>query len=71
MFFIEACKNGINKVKVIENTIPKDAKFIRSFTDDLTGWGRIGIVIESESFEELKDGDVIPIHPDPQFENVL
>jgi hypothetical protein len=59
--FIDLFKYGSEKVKVI-NGLPEDATYIRSFLDDNSGWGKIGIVIESSSFVELKEGDPMPIH---------
>ncbi len=66
--FIELFKHGSDKVKVI-NGLPIDAMYVRSFTNDITGWGRIGLVVESAEFEELKDGELIPIH-ETLFEKV-
>lgn len=63
-FIIELCKWGAKDVEVIDNVLPADTKYIRAFTDDTTGWGRIGIVIQSDSFPKLQDGQEIPvIHP--------
>ena len=67
---ISICQHGTEHVKVI-NGLPLDTKYIRSFVNDASGWGRVGVVIESSSFEELKDGDEIPvINPEPVFEKV-
>lgn len=69
---LDLCKNGSEKTRVVDGKLPPDTKFIRAFTDDNTGYGRIGMVIESESFKDLKDGDLIPIvSPDPLFERVF
>lgn len=68
---LEICKRGFHHVQVVANDLPQDTKYIRSFVDgDTSGWGRIGIVIESESFDELKEGDVIPVLLEPVFEKI-
>jgi hypothetical protein len=69
--FVEFCKHGADKVTVAENRIPEDAKFVRAFTEDSTGWGVVSLVLESESFEDLKQGDRIPVLPDPIFEKEI
>lgn len=68
--FIDMCKYGFDKIRIVKDSLPDDAKFIRAHVDDVTGWGNISLVIESESFDELKDGDLIPIIPYPTFEKV-
>lgn len=68
LFFIHISQHGTEKVRIIENSLPEDTKFIRSFTNDTSGWGSISLVIESESFEDLKEGDIIPSIPSPTFE---
>lgn len=64
------CKNDDDKFRVVKNRLPDDTNFIRFFTDDPTGWGRVGIIIESSEFLELKEGDSIPIHPEILFEKI-
>ena len=66
--FVEFCKHGIDALKVTANALPEDAKCVRMFTDDTIAGGRLGMVLESASFKELKEGDPIPILPDPVFE---
>lgn len=71
--FLELCKGlyETRNVRIIANAVPEDAKFIRAFTtDDVTGWGKIGLVIESESFEEIKEGNLMPTLSNPIFEKV-
>jgi hypothetical protein len=53
---LEICKYGNEKARVIKDAIPQDAKYIRSFTNDVTGNGMIGLVIESESFIDVTNG---------------
>lgn len=66
---INLFKVGIINVRCVAG-LPEDVKFVRAFTDDTTGWNKIGLVIESEQFDKLKEGDVIPTFPDPTFENL-
>jgi len=70
MILVDICKYGTEKVKIIKDAIPKDCKYIRAFTNDQSGQGNIGLVIESESFSELKEGDIIPIILSPTFEKI-
>ena len=70
MFFIEICKYGFKAAKITNNAIPKDARFVRAFCNDNSGWSKIGLVIESEYFKDLKENDTIPILPDVVFEDV-
>jgi hypothetical protein len=64
---LELCKNGAEKTRIVKNELPQDAKFIRAGHDQS---GDMFLVIESESFRELKDGDEIPILENPLFERV-
>ncbi len=68
--FIDFFRHGSDEVKIVKNALPEDATYVRSFVDDITGHGRIGLVIESYLFDEIKEGDLIPILPDPLFEKV-
>jgi hypothetical protein len=43
-------------VKVIENGLPQDARFKYAFQFD--GW--VYLVVESDSFDDIKEGDKIP-----------
>lgn len=70
LIFIKFCQYGSDNIRVVENKLPEDVKFIRAYTEDHSGWGHISLVLESESFRELKDGDEIPILPYPMFEKV-
>lgn len=66
---LEIFKHNVSSVRIIKDTIPEDADFVRAFTNDPTGWGNIGLIIESDSFDDVKEGEQIPIL-DPQFEKV-
>jgi len=57
--------NIIRRWKVIENPIPDDAKPIRAFQTKQDGM--LGIVLESESFEDVDDCRRYPILPRPVF----
>lgn len=66
---IDVCKNPhpTYKVELIANALPEDAKFVSGGHDWL---GRLYLVVESESFKDLKEGDEIPILPDPMFNRI-
>lgn len=68
--FIEMCKLGTEKVRIIKDALPEDTKYVRCYTNDDSGWGAIYLVIESQTFDELKEGDPIPLIPGPIFERV-
>lgn len=68
--FINFFKHGSDAVRIIKNALPEDATYVRSFVDDNTGHGRVGLVIESLWFDEVKEGDLIPTLPDVLFEKV-
>jgi len=67
---IELCKGPSIAAIVVKNVLPSDTKFIRAFNEDTSGWGQIGLVLESDQFEELKEGDLIPVLPKPVFEKI-
>lgn len=71
ILFIEMCKKGVDRTKVIANAIPKDSRFIRAYVDDTPGYSFIGLVIESESFKEVPYGNTLPSLPNPVFEKVI
>lgn len=58
--FVELCKPGDTKIKVKHDALPPDTVFIRTFIDDSSGWGQIGLVVRSAEFEELPEGAPIP-----------
>ena len=68
--FVEMCKYGIEQTRVVQNVVPRDAKYVRAFIDDDTGWGYISLVLESPEFKDLKEGEKIPFLPNPVFEKV-
>lgn len=47
--------------------LPAGSRFAYSFTD---GYHAIWMVIEHESFDELKSGDIIPDYPGPLLERI-
>lgn len=40
--------------------VPEDMKYVRAFVNDDSGWGRVGVVVESKTFHDLENGDIIP-----------
>jgi hypothetical protein len=65
---IAICQDKSKGAIVARNMLPNDAKYVRTYLNDNTGWGYIGIVIESKEFPEVKNGDPIPYLPNPIFE---
>ena len=65
VLFIQLFKSGDIHIRVI-NGLPDDTKFVRWYQSQ--GW--IEVVIESESFELLNRGDVIPEIISPMFDKL-
>jgi hypothetical protein len=61
-------KHGTDYPIKIINPLPEDATIIRIFQDGILD--NLNIVIASESFPELKSGDIIPPIEIPLFEQV-
>ena len=68
--FLDICKHGTDKIRILDNALPKDTKFVRAFYDDYKYSGYINLVLESASFEDIKYGELIPIIPGPIFEKI-
>lgn len=65
-FLVALCKRlGPQTCRLIDHAFPDDAKIIRMGHDS---FGRLIIILESQGFAELADGDEIPRLPDPVFE---
>lgn len=66
---VEFCKaTPADWIRVVEHAVPSDARFIRAATDE-HGW--IWVVIESESFSDVPEGQPIPELPATTFQRVL
>lgn len=70
---ISLCKNGIlfEETFVTENALPDDAKCVRiidQHQDERSGNLYISIVVESVEFDDVPEGEKIPMHPDVVFE---
>jgi hypothetical protein len=50
------------KFSIFENGLPKGCKFIRAFVDEMNG-GMLNLVIEHPSFDEVPEGNPIPVLP--------
>ena len=70
IIFVEMCKKGEIHAKVVSNALPDDTKYIRMFIDYGSGAPQINLVLESNSFNEIKDEKVIPVLPNPMFEKI-
>ena len=65
-FLLDLCKKGVNHHIKVHNPVPMDAKFLRAGHDQ---YGNLYLVLESEEFKDLQDGDIIP-ELQPLFEKV-
>ena len=61
-------KSGCPIPVAIINPLPEDATIVRIFQDDTLG--TLNIVLASETFDELNEGDIIPLIQMPQFEHL-
>lgn len=55
------------RVRVVANQLPDDARIVRMGHD---AFGLINIIVESATFEDVVDGEEIPMHPRTRFERV-
>ena len=62
-FFIDLCKGGEFHV-ACQNPLPQDARIIRMGHDM---FGQLELVIESQEFGDVEEGDEIPRQPKPLF----
>jgi hypothetical protein len=63
--FISQCKHGFKGEVEVINPIPEDSYVVRTYQAGT--FGDLHLVIHSESFPELKDGDEIPLLEKPKF----
>jgi len=68
MMLVRIFTTGIERTVKCIRGLPDGTKFCYSIPD--TNYG-IWLVVEHASFEELKDGDLIPEFPHPEMEAVL
>ncbi len=55
-------------LRVISNGLPEGTTFVRiTGSDQFAG---IDLIVEHPSFDELKSGDLLPIHPPTVFEDI-
>jgi len=73
--FIELCKPGEQHFKVTGNALPEDARVYGvgdpaayRYTPHVHA---IDIVLTSESFEEIPEGNILPVLPPPIFERII
>jgi hypothetical protein len=66
-FLIRILRNGCIMDKVL-NPLPEDTQFVRGGNDAM---GNMYIVIQSQSFEELKENDEIPFYGHILFEKAF
>ena len=66
--FLELCKRGLKGEVDVINPIPEDSTLIRVIQEPV--FGDLCLVIHSESFPILNDGEAIPHVEKPLFEKV-
>ena len=64
-YFLNFCKHGFKGEVEVINPIPEDSTLIRVIHEPT--YGDLSLVIHSESFPSLKDGDLIPELQKPLF----
>lgn len=67
--FLDLMKRGFDRPVRVINPIPEDSIFVRIFQEGC--FGNMHMVIASESFPELNDGDEIPRIKNPEFEVIF
>lgn len=67
VLFLHMLEEGEKHYKVVKNPLPAGVKFIRAGHDFI---GRLILVLEHESFDEVKEGDEIPYHPQIEMEKL-
>ncbi len=67
--FLQMCKHGVDKgLDVVKNSLPYDAEFVRIGHDSFPFHGYLNLVLQSDSFKDLKKGDKIPVLESPIFD---
>ncbi len=66
-FIVDMSKNGGVHVETT-NGLPEDAKYVSQYFDPERAC--ISIVIKSESFPEIAQGDIIPVIENPAFRTI-
>lgn len=65
--FTEICKRGMRNFGVIQNALPADAEFKYAYPAPIPYNGVIHLVLESGQFKKIKEGEPLPVLPDPVF----
>lgn len=64
-FLVDIMKNGLSSVVVVEDGLPPDATYIGSVFDPESLV--VQLLVQSESFSEVKESDIVPEHPSVKF----
>lgn len=64
---VHLLKEGQHQIKVIKNALPRDAEVYSCGVDP---FGYINLVIKSQEFEPVDEGDEIPVFDSPIFERI-
>lgn len=64
-FFIDVMKHGLDAAVIVDNALPWDAQYLGATFDPagLLVW----LIVWSSEFDEVKEADVIPLHPSVVF----
>lgn len=66
---LEFCQSGTPLIRISSGAIPADARVVRIFVNP-EAHNQIGLVVESEAFEDVSEGYLIPPHRGPYFEKI-
>ena len=60
---VDLFKHGSPAVEILANPLPDDATFVHATYDHERDC--LWLFVESASFDEIADGHIVPVHPDP------
>lgn len=63
---VDGMKHGMAAVRVVSKPLPEDARYVGATfdPDSLTAH----LIVEAESFDDVREYDMIPVHAPPTFE---
>lgn len=64
---LEHLKEDSKNMVIKNNPLPNDTKFVRGGYDC---FGNLYLVLESSTFEDIKENDGYPVIPNPEFERI-
>lgn len=63
--FVEISKHGLAAAQVVQNPLPEDAQYSHTAYD--LAHDQFYVFVTSESFEDVDEGAIVPVHPDIVF----